>query len=277
MAAALYPRQMTDWGRGDYERTAKELEPIAGIVVDSARVQPGERVLDVACGTGNAALAAAARGATVTGVDSAPRLVEVAAARADRAGVRGEWVRGDAADLPFEDDAFDVAVSVFGVIFAAPAEQAVAELARVVRPGGRIAVTSWIPAGPIFTIGRILGEAVQAVQRPKELPERTAWGDPEVVRRLFGAHGASVEIREHTMEMRAGSPEELADGFFDHHPAWLSVRELLGDGAYALARRRSVQVLADLNEAGGEGGAAPGGEGFHGRSRYLVSVATLPA
>src|SRR5205814_9555756 len=112
-----------DWGAGRYERTAQELLPVAEQVVALARLRGGERVLDVACGTGNAALLAAEAGADVVGLDRAERLVAVARARVPGA----TFVVGDAQALPFADDEFDVAVSVFGVIFAEDPDRAVGE------------------------------------------------------------------------------------------------------------------------------------------------------
>src|SRR3954447_18780984 len=139
---------MVDWGDGEYERTAAELEPTAREVVARAAIAPGERVLDVACGTGNAGLIAAAAGARVTGLDAAPRLVEVARQRAAAAGADAEFVVGDALDLPFEDGAFDAVVSVFGVIFAPDPARAIAEIVRVLAPGGRARSPGGAPRSP---------------------------------------------------------------------------------------------------------------------------------
>jgi SAM-dependent methyltransferase len=113
-------RAMSDrdeWGLGSYEETARELEPAAEAAIAALELKPGERVLDVACGSGNAALLAAQAGALVSGLDGSPRLIGVAGERVPE----GSFVVGDAAALPFEDGGFDAAVSVFGVIFASPA------------------------------------------------------------------------------------------------------------------------------------------------------------
>src|SRR3954462_10924744 len=127
---------MVDWGVGEYEQTAAELEPVAEHVVALARLEAGERVLDVACGTGNAALLAARTGARATGVDGAPRLIEVARTRAAADGLAPAFVVGDVHQLPFGDGAFDVVLSVFGVVFADDPPRALGELVRVLRPGG---------------------------------------------------------------------------------------------------------------------------------------------
>jgi ubiquinone/menaquinone biosynthesis C-methylase UbiE len=148
--------QHDEWGAGRYEDTARELEPAAESAVATLRLQPGARVLDVACGTGNAAWLAARAGARVTGLDSSPRLIEVAQERVPE----GRFVLGDAVRLPFDDGAFEAAVSVFGVIFASDAEQAAAELARVVGAGGRVAITVWPPRGPVFAVASLMRQAL---------------------------------------------------------------------------------------------------------------------
>ncbi|MGI8521850.1 MAG: class I SAM-dependent methyltransferase [Nocardioides sp.] len=125
---------MVDWGAGKYEITAAELEPVARVVVDQAELIAGEDVLDLACGTGNAALVAAALGARVIGVDAAPRLLEVARMRAQTFGVDLEVREGDLLALPVADASADVVLSVFGVIFAADPARALREVARVLRP-----------------------------------------------------------------------------------------------------------------------------------------------
>lgn len=126
-----------DWSVGEYERTATQLEDAAAAVLEIAAVAPGERLLDVACGSGNVAMRAGGSGARITAVDRAGRLVEVGRRRTLFQGVVAGWVTGDALQLPFAQEAFDVVVSVFGVIFVDPAEAAAAELQRVVGPGGR--------------------------------------------------------------------------------------------------------------------------------------------
>ena len=138
---------MVDWSAGEYERTAAELEPAAHDVVARAAIAPGERVLDIACGTEIAALIAAAAGARVHGLDAAPLLIEVARARAAEAGLDAEFVVGDALDLPFDDGAFDAVLSVFGVIFVPDPARAVAEIVRVLVPGGRALLSAWRPEG----------------------------------------------------------------------------------------------------------------------------------
>jgi ubiquinone/menaquinone biosynthesis C-methylase UbiE len=123
------------WASGDYPTMVETfLLPLGPRLVEACAIGDGMRVLDVGAGTGNASLRAAERGAQVTASDLTPELLEAGRARAEAAGLELDWVEADAEHLPFDDDAFDVAISVFGVIFATAAEQAVAELARVVPP-----------------------------------------------------------------------------------------------------------------------------------------------
>src|SRR4051794_4393978 len=146
------------WAAGDYEEIARRtLWPVGERIVRRAAVAPGEDVLDVACGTGNAALRAAAAGARVVGVDLTPELFEAGRRLAAEARVEVEWVEGDAEELPAGDDAFDVALSVFGCIFAPRHAVTARELARVLRPGGRLCVTAWTPEGEMGKLFRTLG------------------------------------------------------------------------------------------------------------------------
>src|SRR4051812_47621318 len=156
-----------DWSLGRYEDTAAQLEPVARVVVERAAPAPGERVVDVGCGTGNAALLAAERGARVIGVDPAARLLEVAREQAAARELDATFLEGEAARLPVGDGEADVVVSVFGVIFAPDARAAAAELGRVCAPGGRLALSAWIPEGAIRDCVMVAREALgQALGAP---------------------------------------------------------------------------------------------------------------
>lgn len=234
---------MIDWGDGAYERTAAELAPATEQTLTVAGVQPGERVLDVGCGTGNAALAAARLGAIVAGVDPAVRLVDVARARAAQDSVVLDLRVGDAAALPFQDASFDVVVSVFGVIFARPADRAAAELRRVSRAGGRIVWTAWLPAGPIATIGRMAGEALAAATGMVGAPP-PAWHEPGAAAELLGLPVIAVERR---LPFRSASAEALLESFETDHPFWRTVRATV-DTEWPALRARMLAALTDGNE-----------------------------
>ena len=241
--------RMVDWGAGHYETTAAELAPVAQAVVERAGVGAGAAVVDIACGTGNAALLAAARGARVVGVDGAPRLLAVARERAAALGVGVELLEGDLAALPVGDGAADIVLSVFGVIFAPDPAGALREIARVLRPGGRAFVTAWIPAGPIDAM---LGAAGRVVARvaPKPPPRRFAWADSEAlaaVARDSGLVLAATEPAE--LPIRAPSPEAYVDAGSEH-PMALAMRPALERaGAAEEARQAMIDVLREANES----------------------------
>jgi SAM-dependent methyltransferase len=252
---------MMDWDAGCYERTAAELEPVARAVVDAAAPRPDERVLDLACGTGNAALLAAARGARVTGVDAAPRLLGVARERARSQRLDVEFLQGDLLELPVHDGAADAVLSVFGLIFAPDPARALAEVARAAAPGARLFMSAWIPAGPINDMLAALGRVVARVTEAPP-PQRFAWSDAAAVGAV--AHDAGLELRSTTpaeLAIRAESPEAYVTAG-QEHPTAFGVRPVLERaGVDAEARGAMLDVLHEANED-------PGGFLVH--SPYVV-------
>ena len=180
-----------DWSAARYETFAAELEPAAQRLVELAAPAPSERVLDLATGTGNVALAAARCGASVIGVDSAARLLEVARSRATAEGLEVDFVSGEMLDPPVPAGSFDLALSSFGVIFTSEPERALAAIARALRPGGRALLTAWLPQGPIYADLQVFARAIaEATGRPG--PERFPWHEPEAIAALAAARGAEV-------------------------------------------------------------------------------------
>ncbi|MCC6645525.1 MAG: methyltransferase domain-containing protein [Polyangiaceae bacterium] len=238
-----------DWSDGSYERMAATLTEASSVVVERAGAARGARVLDVGCGTGNAALAAARLGAEVTGVDPAARLLEVARARAVEEGLSSRFLLGDAGALPVDDASFDAAVSVFAVIFAPDAARVADELVRVVRPGGVIALATWVAQGGIAEAGALLRQTLGSLGPPPapDVPEPPRWGDPAFVTELFEPRGASVSLERKTLRFSAPSAEAWFDEQGEHHPAWRAARrglEAAGRGAeWAGLRERSVACL----------------------------------
>lgn len=238
---------MIDWGVGEYEQTAAELEPVAEHVVALAGLQRGERVLDLATGTGNAALLAARQGAVVTGLDGAPRLIDVARERANRQGVDVWFLVGDVGALPFSDGEYSVALSVFGLIFAPDPRRAFAEMLRVLRPGGRALLSVWVPAGPIDAMVGTFGRAVGAATGSTR--ERFAWHDPDVLGELAGQHGARLRIHDGVLRIEATSPEAYFAANEQSHPMSLAGRGVLERaGTYGKVREQALAILRTANE-----------------------------
>jgi SAM-dependent methyltransferase len=196
------------WAAGDYAEIARrQLWPVGERVVRRIGVQPGEDVLDVACGTGNAAIRAAQAGGRVVGVDLTPELFEAGRRNAAEAGVEVEWLEGDAEDLPLEDESADVVVSVFGCMFAPRHRVTAAELARVLRPGGRLCVTGWTAGGEVGKLFRTLGGYMPPPPPFVEPP--LLWGDEAHVRELFEGTGVELEFARETVAFEEfGSPDE---------------------------------------------------------------------
>jgi ubiquinone/menaquinone biosynthesis C-methylase UbiE len=237
---------MVDWGAGSYERTASELEPVADTVVDRALLSEDVDVIDLACGTGNAALLAAGRGARVMGIDGSSRLLDVARERAQAEGVEIDFREGDLLDLPAESDSADLVVSIFGVIFARTPAQALREVARVLRPGGRMLMTAWIPAGPIDAM---IAAQARILARGNERPraERFAWFDPNALGPLAEEAGLTLQATMPALlTIRDRSPEayELAGR---EHPMALAARP--GIERAGVADEVQAAMIAVLREA----------------------------
>lgn len=239
-----------DWSDGQYERTAAMLDRASVKTIDTAKIGPGMRVLDLGTGTGNAALEAARRGAEVIAVEPAARLLEVCRERAAREGLAVTTKAGDASRIPADDASIDVLVSVFAVIFAPDAEVAADQMLRVVRPGGHVVMTSWTPRGPISQAGKILIDAINAAHPPAAPRPAPAWGDPAFVRDLFEKRGARVSIEEATLPFEAASPEAWFEEQAQHHPGWRFGREALKPfpGEWERVRTQSLEALRAGNE-----------------------------
>jgi SAM-dependent methyltransferase len=205
------------------------------------------RVLDLATGTGNAALLAARSCASVTGLDGAARLIEVARSRAATEGVDASFVVGDVVSLPFEDGAFDIALSVFGLIFASDAGLAFDEMIRVLRPDGRALVSAWVPAGPIDAVAGTFGRAIAAATG--SAPKRFAWHDPDAVAQLAAPYHARVCVHDGVLRITAASPEAYFEANELQHPMSVAGRPLLeAAGTYDEARARALTILREGNE-----------------------------
>jgi ubiquinone/menaquinone biosynthesis C-methylase UbiE len=180
---AITTRQQHVWSEGDFARIGVTAVIVGELLCEAVDVMPGERVLDVAAGSGNAALAAARRWAEVTASDFVPHLLETAARRAEAEGLPLTTQVADAQDLPFPEASFDVVLSTFGAMFAPDQERTAAELVRVCRPGGRIGMANWTPDG---MAGGMFRATAAHVPPPPGLRPAVDWGRPERLRELFG-------------------------------------------------------------------------------------------
>ncbi|MBK5232688.1 MAG: class I SAM-dependent methyltransferase [Thermoleophilia bacterium] len=241
---------------------AAQLEPVATLVVDAVEPVSGLKTLDLACGTGNAALLEAERGAKVTGFDAAPRLLEVAAEQAAEAGLDATWVEGDMHDMPFPDDSFEVITSVFGVIFGDP-QKVTAEIARVLEPNGRIAITTWTNEGVLPRISALSKEAVADVFDQETEPMQFQWGDETQLRELFSEHGIALQCETKNLKFTAESAEAANEEWREHHPMWLALKEALGDERFDALSEKILEELKSSNESE---------DGFSYTSTYLLAV-----
>ena len=187
------------WMAGDFGQIAKYTEAEAAHFIERLHIRPGADLLDVACGTGNLSIPAARQGAHVTGVDIATNLLEQARARASSEGLKSEFCEGDAEKLPFPDAKFDVVVSMFGAMFAPRPALVVAELVRVCRPAGFIAMANWTPTG---FVGKNFAINHRYLPPPENLEAPVLWGSEEVVKERFAKLGWQVESTRQNMEFK---------------------------------------------------------------------------
>jgi SAM-dependent methyltransferase len=201
------------WASGDYPSMVETfLTPLGPRLVAACEIGPGDRVLDVAAGTGNAAIEAAKTGATVVASDLTPELFEAGRARAEAAGVELEWVEADAEDLPFEDESFDVVISSIGVMFAPFHQAAADELIRVCKPGGRIALLSWTPEGMIGALFATMKPFAPAPPPGAESPP--LWGSEDHLGELFGDRVELELIERDDLEVTAfAEPDDYGEHF----------------------------------------------------------------
>jgi SAM-dependent methyltransferase len=259
-------RHRAIWAAGDYAQVAERLVmPIGGRLVSRLAVGAGEDVLDVATGTGSAAIPAAAAGATVTGLDLVPDLLDVARRRAREAGAEVEWIAGDAEDLPFPDRSFDVVMSAIGIQFAPDHRRSAHEIARVCRPGGRIGLCNWTPEGYIgrfFATLRPYMPAPPAGASPPPL-----WGSATHVEDLFAGTGVTLAYERDTVAFEHDSPEAFIDFMATFYgPLVMARAALTPDGRWDDLRSDLIELSASMDSGTRSG--------FHVDSEYLVVVGT---
>jgi ubiquinone/menaquinone biosynthesis C-methylase UbiE len=223
--AAIKQQARATWAAGDFDAVVPFIWEAGTVAAEASQCGPGERVLDVAAGSGNAAIQAAIRGADVVASDLTPELFEPGRRRAAEHGVELEWVEADAEQLPFEAASFDAAVSTFGIMFAPRQSVAAAELARVVKPGGRIALCSWAPAGFVGEMFRTIASFLNPPPPPEGPPVR--WGTEEGVHQLLD-DAFEITCEQRTLHQRYdGSVDEMTDYFMDRFGPMVMARRAL--------------------------------------------------
>ncbi len=239
-------RNRATWVAGDFERIAAGYRSGADDFVGRLGITRGERVLDVACGSGNLTLPAARRGAVTVGVDIAPNLLDIARGRAADEGLAISFDEGNAEALPYDDGAFDTVITMFGAMFAPRPQLAAAELLRVVRPAGRIAMANWTPAS---FVGAMLKAHVAMVPPPAGIPSTLLWGDEATAReRLAESRSLSLTRRFIYLEFPV-SPADVVQLFRDYYGPTVRTFEALDDRGRAKLFADLVSLWSDANEA----------------------------
>ncbi len=236
------------WTIGDYPIIARHLLPISVETVEAVGIRSGDRVLDVGVGSGNAAIEAARRGATVTGIDLTPAQIERARLRCAAEGVQVDLRVGNAEAMDVPDAGFDVVLSVMGMIFAPNHTRAIAEMARVCRPGGTVAITTWAEGGWSH---RWRSHAAHLLPAPPPgSPTPDEWGDPDEVLRRFAAAGLPATVERRSFAFRFSSEEDALKTFVGASGPYVQFMETassLGRADEALNALRAA--LAESNEA----------------------------
>jgi ubiquinone/menaquinone biosynthesis C-methylase UbiE len=251
------------WSSGNYADVADRMIPELGArLVELAGVREGERVLDVAAGAGNAALPAARAGASVTALDITPALLEAGAQRASAAGLEIAWVHGNAEALPFADASFDRVISCVGVQFCADHRAAAAELLRVCRPDGSVALIAWTPEG---FIGQVLRAVSKAMGTAGAAHSPLTWGSEAGLHELLGGASDRAVVCREQVEMSAPSAAEWVDYMADAYGPLVRARAALDPSGAWEALREDLVGIATAHDGGGDAG-------FVARAEYLGAL-----
>ena len=240
--AVLKTKQQAAWAAGDYAVIGTTLQIVGESLCEALDLRAGQRVLDVAAGNGNATLAAARRWCDVVSTDYVPALLERARARAGAEGLAVQFEQADAENLQYEDGAFDVVLSTFGVMFTPNQEQAAAEAARVCKPGGKIGLANWTPSSLVGEMFKLIGRYIPPAPGMKS---PALWGTGERLRELFGSRIAALQAPRRNFMFRYRSPRHWLDTFRTYygpmHKAFAALdagkQESLAEDLLGLAQR----------------------------------------
>ena len=233
------------WTAGDFSQIAKAYTEGAADFVKRLNVQPGMTFLDVACGNGNLAIPAAHLGAVVTGMDISPAMIEQARERAKQEGVEAQFDEGDAEALQYADGSFDVVATMFGAMFAPRPDLAASELLRVCKPGGRIAMANWSPAG---FVGQMFKATGAHVPPPPGMPSPVLWGVEEKVKERFGSGVASLEANPRMAVFNFPfPPADVVEHFRNYYGPTQKAFAALDDNGQAALRKDLENLWTEHN------------------------------
>ena len=244
---ALKSRLKATWIAGDFGQIAKATASGAEEFIKRLDLRPGMKALDVACGSGNLALPAARLGASVTGVDIAPNLIQQARENAEREGLKIRFDEGDAEALPYEDASFDAVVTMFGAMFAPRPQLVAAEIKRVCRPGGFVAMANWTPTG---FVGQMFKTVSGHVPPPPGMPPPVLWGVDATVRERLGEGFSRLETTERTISFKFPfPPAEVVEHFRRYFGPVQKAFGALDESGQAALRRDLEQLWTGNNRA----------------------------
>lgn len=249
--AAIKQKQQATWASGDFSVVAARIVLQAEMLCEAADLQADWRVLDVATGSGNAAIAAARRGCQVVGTDYVPALIEAGRIRAKAEHLEVEFVDGDAENLPFPAASFDAVLSIYGAMFAPNHQQSANELARVCRPGGVIALASWTPEGFIGETFRLFSKYIPPAAG---LTPPVRWGDENHLKTIFGDTIESITSEVRTAVFRFPSAEENVRFFRTYYGPTLKTFEALPIHARLALEQDMVELNRRFDRNGGKEG-----------------------
>jgi SAM-dependent methyltransferase len=244
--ATITNRQQQAWSTGDFNAIAPLVMPVSEALCAALDPRPNQKVLDIACGSGNAALIAARRHSDVTGLDFAPNLLERARRRAEAEGTRIEFIEGDAQALPFPDASFDVAMSTFGIMFAPDQGKAAAEILRVTKPGARIGLANWMPEG-------FGGEFFKMLSRfnppPPGVQPPSRWGTEQGLQQLLGPGTSEIRIERRHFNQYFRSLNHAVEIFFHSFGPIIKLQEMLPPEKRSELRAEVTDFLSRQNRA----------------------------
>ena len=260
---AVKSRQQATWSSGDYAVIGTTLSITGELLCEAVDLRPGQQVLDVAAGNGNATLAAARRWGDVTSTDYVAGLLERGRAKAAAERLPVTFQEADAEQLPFADSSFDVVLSVFGVMFTPNQEQAAQELLRVCRPGGKIGLASWTPEGFIGQVFRTIGKYIPP---PPGVKSPALWGTEQRLSELFGDGISELRINRRFFVFRYRSVQHWLEVFRTYYGPVLKAFAALDAAGQAGLAGDLTELLQRFNQGGADTLAVP--------SEYLEVVAT---